>query len=120
MRGAKHPKLPMTASWKQKVLGILDENDKANRSPRNPTELARLVGSDKAGMHKMLLTDQQVSKFVRPVCKALNIDEPMQATPDIPQDEWNRAVEEMRALPAEIQEQALTILRTFLKRVDRE
>lgn len=116
-RGQKMPKLQMTEQWKALVLSVLADNNKAGRSPRNPTELARLVGSDKAGMHKMLLSDQPTSKFVRPVCVALGITEPMRPS-SISQDEWDQAVADMRALPRDRQEQALSILRTFIIPVD--
>lgn len=81
----KGPRLQMTPAWKARVLAALAENAKAGREPANPTELSRVLGADKAGIHKMLLTEQQASKYVRGTCKVLGLEEPMVPVAD---DEW--------------------------------
>lgn len=106
----------MTPEWKAKVLSILDLNAESGRVPGNPTDLARLIGADKGGIHRALMTKQPGSKYVRAICKLLDIDEPKLPVID---DEWSRIVTEARTWPAERQEHAIALLRTFFtKKLD--
>lgn len=105
----------MTPEWKAKVRAALDLNAEAGRVPANPKDLARLLGADPAGIYRMLRPGQLGSKYVRPVCKLLGLDEPTSATVD---DEWTGLVNELRAASPEDQEHALAVLRTFVKRLD--
>lgn len=109
------PRLQMTPEWKQRVLTALALNAESGRVPANPTDLARLIGADKAGVHKMLLGPQQASKYVRAICLMLDLDEPMAPVVD---DEWSSLISDLRAAPRDIQDHALAVLRTFVKRLD--
>ena len=105
----------MTPEWKQRVLTALALNAESGRVPANPTDLARLIGADKAGVHKMLMGTQQASKYVRAICLMLDLDEPMAPVVD---DDWSGLIAELRAQPRDIQDHALAVLRTFIKRLD--
>ena len=110
------PRLGVTKEWKSRVLEALALNAEAGRVPANPTDLARLLGSDKAGVHKLLFTEQQASKYMRAISQMLNISEAYEPVVD---DEWAGLVAELRAQPKDVQQHALQILRTFVKRLDK-
>lgn len=109
------PKQQVTPAWKARVLQTLTANARFGRSPASLAELAREVGADKGGLHTMLHGEQTTSKFSDRICQVLHIDPPMISNPEITEDEWDRAVSYMRGLPREQQEQALSILKTFMK-----
>lgn len=98
------------------MLEALALNAEAGRVPANPTDLARLLGADKAGVHKLLLTEQQASKYMRAISQMLRINEAYEPVVD---DEWAGLVAELRAQPRDVQQHALQILRTFVKRLDK-
>lgn len=112
--GAAHPKLQVTPGWKARVAEALRENSRNGRTPRNRAELARAIGADKAGLGKMLDTEQPTYKYVRQICEVLHIDEPTIANPAIEADELSRAVAHVRSLPTDQQRRILRILRAAL------
>lgn len=69
----------------------------------------------------MLDGDQESYKYTLKICTLLKIDLPMIDNPALPQDvadKWEGIVAEMRTLPEDRQRQALTILETFISRLD--
>jgi hypothetical protein len=109
------PRLGVTKEWKARVLEELALNAEAGRVPANPTDLARLIGADKAGVHKLLFGEQQASKYMRAISQIMRINEAYEPVVD---DEWAGLIAELRAQPQEVQQHALQVLRTFVKRLD--
>lgn len=125
MANARHPRkypagtaLPVTQAWKARVRAALHANLAAGRSPRTASELARMIGADKAGLSTMLKTDQRTYRYAREICDVLGIEEAMVANPAVEPDELERAVEILRKLPFKEQRQALAILEALLKQLD--
>lgn len=110
----------MSPAWKARVLAALAANAVAGRAPKSVRELARMIRADKAGILRALSDGQHASKYVRPICVLLGIDEPMVENPSVTDDEWNRTVGEIRDLPPDRQRLALQVLKTFVKRLDSE
>lgn len=114
------PAQPVTKAWKQRVLSTLHANRAAGRSPSTPSELARVVGADKAGLIEMLKGDQATSRYARQICDVLGIEPAMVINPSIENEELETAIAALRALPPARQRRALSILETLLKPLDDE
>jgi hypothetical protein len=98
----KHPEWPekeMTDLWKQGLRDLLAENKRTDVKPRNWTELAAMLPGKihKSSLNKMMKASK--SQFVQPVCDALNIPLPMQATKplDSLEDKVSKLSAEQRA-----------------------
>jgi hypothetical protein len=61
----------MTPAWKRRV------RERMHQLELTDAELGRRVKSDKAGIGKILDTDQTSSKFVDAICAELDIDAPL-------------------------------------------
>lgn len=112
-RGPKYPKLPVNDAWKRRVIAALEVNSRTGRPPKNPAELARLIGADKGGLHKMLTSKQDTYKYARQISDVLSLGDAMVENPEITEDEWDHVVRAMRGKPLEQQRQAIRVLRTL-------
>lgn len=126
MPNARRPKkypdgegLPVTRKWKEKVQSILDANKDAGRSPGSMAELARMINVDKSGLSKMLQRPKmEKTKYAPPIIKLLGVEPAMIETPDVPQDELDRIVDKIRALPLRKHEHAMEQLRLLARMLD--
>jgi hypothetical protein len=125
MTGARHPKpyvkkprKQMTRAWKERVLARLEENDAADRMPRNPAELARMLKADKAGMYATFDLErdppQMSSSYVDAICDLLDIGPPMVESNE--DAELEADLEIIRHMPADARRDLMVIARRMPKR----
>lgn len=118
--GPAFPRDTVTPRWKRTVLERLAANREAGLSPASPSELAEMIGVHKTGILRMLHGDNTTCRYAARICEVLGIAAAVVDNPHIERDELDRALEKLRALPAERQQQALRILETFFDLDERE
>ena len=106
----------MTIAWKQRVLDRLAENERNDVAPRSLAELARMLRADKRGIYVTFdlgaKKPQTASVYVDAICQILNIDPPMQETPQT-DDELEQEMNELRKLPVERQREWVSVIRSI-------
>lgn len=116
-RGSKYPKLHVSPTWKRLVDEALAHNLRSGRAPSSRAELARMIGADKGGLGRMLDGDQPTYKYAKPICDVLGIEPATIENPrvlQIEQDELDRAIADVRALPKSAHLRAARMIRAWL------